>query len=203
MRIEDEITNATDAIEHVLSRCAGYVFNPFAILRAGYTHFERKIKRRSKYTHFDTLRHLFHCAEQSARYHLTSAEIDLLTDRIEALWSDYEQHAARMKTLQAEIEALGETLKAASALPKLNEHVSGGEPFQHGPPRRPDWSAGRVSLQTSTFALRRPQYPGAQKWLILRAESNLEEGSGSPTQGGWADDLYATSVHPYLRQLLP
>ena len=37
-----------------------YGFDPFAISRAGYTRFE-------------TLRHLFHCAEQSARYHLSSA----------------------------------------------------------------------------------------------------------------------------------
>lgn len=46
-----------------------YCFDPFAICRAGYKRFERKIKHRSKYTHFDTLRHLFARAQASARYH--------------------------------------------------------------------------------------------------------------------------------------
>lgn len=102
-----------------------YAFNPFHIVRAGYKRFERAIKRRSKYTHFETLRHLFVRAELSARYLLTTAETDLLTRRLQALWADYERHSQRMEELQQEIETLGEALKAAGALPRLDEHVSG------------------------------------------------------------------------------
>lgn len=102
-----------------------YRFNPFAIFRAGYRRFERAMKRRSKYTHFATLRHLFDRAEQSARYLLTDEEISLLTSRLEALWADYEHHKERREALQAEIEALGAELKAAGAMPALDEDVSG------------------------------------------------------------------------------
>lgn len=102
-----------------------YAFDPFAICRAGYKRFVGTIKRRSKYTHFDTLRHLFACAEQSARYRLSDEEIALLTGRLKDLWADFERHSRRMKALQARIEALGETLKAAGAFPALDEAVSG------------------------------------------------------------------------------
>lgn len=102
-----------------------YAFDPFAILRAGYTRFERKMKRHSKYTRFETLAHLFSCAEQSARYHTTGSEVELLTARLKALWSDYERHTRRREQLQRQIEALGQQLKADGALPRLDEHVSG------------------------------------------------------------------------------
>lgn len=102
-----------------------YAFNPFHIVRAGYTRFERAIKRRSKYTHFDTLRHLFARAEASAHYRLTPGEIELLIGRLKALWGDYEQHAKRMEQLQTQIETLGDKLKASGAMPALDEDVSG------------------------------------------------------------------------------
>lgn len=102
-----------------------YAFNPFHILRAGYKRFERAIKRRSKYTHFDTLGHLFSRAELSACYQLTSDEVDLLTARLKALWSDYERHTTRMGKLKAQIEAFGQKLKANGAMPRLDEDVSG------------------------------------------------------------------------------
>lgn len=102
-----------------------YAFSPFAICRAGYKRFEKATGRRSKYTHFETLRHIFARAEESARYSFTPAEIELLTGRLEALWSDYECHSKRMEQLQAQIEALGEELKADGALPRLDEDVSG------------------------------------------------------------------------------
>jgi transposase len=102
-----------------------YAFNPFAICRAGYTRFTRAIKHRSKYTHFDTLRHLFERAELSARYQLTGGEIDLLTHRLQMLWSDYERHSQRMAEIQTQIESLGDVLKAEGALPRLDEAVSG------------------------------------------------------------------------------
>jgi len=46
----------------------------------------RAIKHRSKYTHFETLRHLFSRAELSARYQLACHEIELITARLKALW---------------------------------------------------------------------------------------------------------------------
>ncbi len=102
-----------------------YGFDPFAISRAGYKCFERKMKHRSKYTRFETLRHLFACAEQSARYHVSTDELDILTARLKVLWADYERHTARMEELKAEIEALGEALKAAGEMPLLDADVSG------------------------------------------------------------------------------
>lgn len=102
-----------------------YAFNPFAIARAGYKRFERKMKRRSKYTHFETLGHLYACAEQSTRYYFSDDELDLLTARLKALWADYERHTERMEKLKAQIETLGEALKATGAMPRLDEDVSG------------------------------------------------------------------------------
>lgn len=102
-----------------------YRFNPFAICRAGYKRFERKMKRRSKYTHFETLRHLFDCAELSSRYQPTENEVALLVDRLQDLWTDYTRHTERMTRLKAQIDALGEQLKAAGAMPALDEDVSG------------------------------------------------------------------------------
>ena len=102
-----------------------YSFDPFAICGAGYKRFERTMKRRSKYTHFETLRHLFRCAEQPARYHMTEDERALVTGRLQDLWADYACHTERMEQLQAQIEALGEEIKTASAMPTLDEDVSG------------------------------------------------------------------------------
>lgn len=102
-----------------------YAFNPFAICRAGYKRFEKAIKRRSAYTHFDTLRHLFARAELSARYAFNADEIEMLTSRLQALWSDFERHRDRMAALQQEIKQLAEVPKAAGALPRLDEAVSG------------------------------------------------------------------------------
>ncbi len=109
-----------------------YALDPFAICRAGYKRFENTIKRRSKYTHFDTLRHLFRCAEQSARYSFTRAEADVLTGRLEALWSDHERHTERTETLRGEIESLAQELKSAGELPPLDEDVSGVTLFNMG-----------------------------------------------------------------------
>lgn len=109
-----------------------YAFDPFAICRAGYKRFERKMKRRSKYTHFDTLRHLFRCAEQSARHGPAAALADVVTARLKALWSDYERHTARTQALRAKTEALAEKLKAAGKLPPLDEDVSGVTLFNMG-----------------------------------------------------------------------
>lgn len=102
-----------------------YAFDPFHIVRAGYKRFERAIKHRSKYTHTQTLGPLYALAEQSARYALAEEEVRLLTGRLKALWSDYARHSERMKHLKAQIEALGETLKATGALPRLDETVTG------------------------------------------------------------------------------
>lgn len=102
-----------------------YRFDPFAICRAGYHRFESSIKRRSKYTHFATLKHLFDRAQESARYQLTAEEIELLAGRLKDLWSDYERHSDRRERLKAQIEALGARLKAEGAMPALDEDVSG------------------------------------------------------------------------------
>lgn len=102
-----------------------YAFDPFAICRAGYKRFEGKIKRRSKYTHFETLGHLFARAELSARYPLSDEEVDLITARLKALWADYQRHTERMEQLKVQIEALGEDLKATGEMPPLDEDVSG------------------------------------------------------------------------------
>ena len=73
-----------------------YAFDPFAISRAGYKRFEGKIKHRSKYTHFETLRHLFARAKLSARYHLSSEEVELITARLKALWMDCSREKTRI-----------------------------------------------------------------------------------------------------------
>lgn len=109
-----------------------YSYDPFAICRAGYTRFEKSIKRRSKYTHFDTLRHLFGCAEQSARYGLPPAEVEVLTTRLKALWNDYERHTTRLEALREQVETLAEELKSAGKLPPLDEDVSGVTLFNMG-----------------------------------------------------------------------
>lgn len=136
-----------------------YAFDPFAILRAGYTRFERKMKHRSKYTRFETLEHLFRCAEQSARYHVSTDEVELLTARLQALWSDYERHSGRMEQLKNQIVALGQELKADGALPRLDEHLSGVTLFnlarlvgQTGPLR--DFPSRRALLRYAGLNIR-------------------------------------------------
>ena len=72
-----------------------YRFDPYAICRAGHTRFKRKMKRRVRFCRFQTLEHLFACAEESVRHRKSRAEIEVLTDRLQALWRDYEHLTER------------------------------------------------------------------------------------------------------------
>ncbi|PEN10353.1 IS110 family transposase, partial [Longibacter salinarum] len=100
-----------------------YAFNPYHIVRAGYGRFTAVVKRRV-HARFATLEHLFDRAEQSVRYAKTTAEVDLLVDRLRTLWSDYERLVARRKRVRTQIEQLGEQLKASGDLPAL-DHLKG------------------------------------------------------------------------------
>ena len=186
-----------------------YSFDPFAICRTGSTRFERKIKHRSKYTHLDTLRHLFDCAEQSARYQMAKGEVALLVDRLQDLWTDYTCQTERMEHIQAQIEALGEELKAAGAMPALDEDVSGVTLFnmarlvgETGPLR--DFPSKRALLRYAGLKLRERrsgQYRGQNR--IADRLSAAEEGALPTAEGARADDLPALEAHPPLRRLLP
>lgn len=83
-----------------------YKFNPYHITRAGHSRFKNTMKRRVN-ARFSTLTHLFKRAEESARYHKTEAEVEVLVDRLKNLWNDYTRLTARRKALRAQIEAIG------------------------------------------------------------------------------------------------
>lgn len=138
-----------------------YAFNPFSIVRAGYKRFEKAIKRRSTYTHFNTLRYLFARAEASTHYHFSPDEIELLTRRLQALWCDYTCHSERMEQLQAQIEALGEALKATGALPRLDEDVSGVTLFNMARLVGETGPLGDFPSKRALLLVRRAQHPRA------------------------------------------
>jgi transposase len=71
-----------------------YQFNPYHIHRTGFSRFKSTIRRRVS-AHTTTLEHLFERTEESARYHKTEAEVDLLVNRLKALWADYTRLTAR------------------------------------------------------------------------------------------------------------
>jgi len=137
-----------------------YAFNPYHIVRAGYTRFKSTIKRRVN-ARFATLEHLFTCAEQAVRYHKTDGEVQLLVERLRELWSDYERLTARRARLRAEIERLGERLEASGDLPRLS-HLKGITRFnltrlvgQTGP--LTDFRSGRALLRYAGLNLRERQ----------------------------------------------
>lgn len=78
--------------------------------RARLDRFKRVMSRRVA-AHTTTLDHLFERAEESARYHKTETEIELLVERLKALWANYRCLTARRSTLRAQIEAIGAKLK--------------------------------------------------------------------------------------------
>ena len=108
-----------------------YSFDPYAIERAGYTRFKRKMKRRVKYVRFATLEHLFARAKGSARQRKSPEEVELLKERLGALWQDYRRLTRRRAAQRQEIEALAEELKALGELPEL-DHLSGVTLFNLG-----------------------------------------------------------------------
>lgn len=137
-----------------------YQFNPYHIVRAGYTRFKKTMKRRVN-ARFATLEHLFACAEQAVRYPKTDGEVRLLVERLRQLWSDYERLTARRAQLRAEIERLGERLEASGDLPRLT-HLKGITRFnlarlvgQTGPLR--DFRSGRALLRYAGLNLRERQ----------------------------------------------
>jgi transposase len=100
-----------------------YAFDPYHIQRAGLGRFKNTLRRRVG-ARTSTLEHLFERAEESARYHKTEAEVELLVDRLKALWADYRRLTARRTALRAQIEAIGEELLAGDELPEL-DHLKG------------------------------------------------------------------------------
>lgn len=137
-----------------------YAFNPYHIVRAGYTRFKKTMKRRVN-ARFQTLEHLFACAEQAVRYHKTDGEVRLLVERLRQLWADYERLTARREHVRTEIERLGERLEASGDLPQLT-HLKGLTRFnlarlagQTGPLR--DFRSGRALLRYAGLNLRERQ----------------------------------------------
>lgn len=136
-----------------------YGFSPYRIVRAGYSRFERKMKRHVRWVRFATLEHLFHCAQQSVRYAHSDQEITLLEARVAALWQDYERHVQRMQQLRSQIEDAGRRLKATGEMPPLDENVKGLTLFnmsrllgQTGPLR--DFPSKRALLRYAGLNLR-------------------------------------------------
>jgi transposase len=137
-----------------------YVFNPYHILRAGYTRFKNTMRRRVA-ARTSTLEHLFERAKESARYHKTEAEVDLLVDRLKALWADYRRLTARRAHLRVQIEVIGHTLVTEGELPEL-AHLKGITLFnlarlagQTGPLE--DFRSGRALLRYAGLNLRERQ----------------------------------------------
>lgn len=108
-----------------------YAFDPYAIRRAGYSRFTRKMKRRVKYVRSETLEHLFEQARASTRHKKSPLETELLTERLKALWEDYRRLTTRREAQREKIEALGEELKSCGELPQL-DHLSGITLFNLG-----------------------------------------------------------------------
>lgn len=100
-----------------------YCFSPYRILRAGYSRFERKMKRHVRSVRFATLEHRFRGAQPSVRYAHTEDEVTLLEER--ARWQDYERQEQRMKLLRGQIEDLGRQLKMTGEMPPLDEDIQG------------------------------------------------------------------------------
>lgn len=137
-----------------------YQFNPYHIVGTGYNRFKNAMKRRVN-ARFSTLEHLFERAEESARYHKTEAEVELLVQRLKALWTDYQRLTARRKALRAQIETIGRELVANGELPELS-HLKGITLFnlarlagQTGPLE--DFGSGRALLRYAGLNLRERQ----------------------------------------------
>ena len=137
-----------------------YAFNPYHITRAGYNRFKNTMRRRVS-AHTTTLEHLFAWAEESARYHKTEAEVQLLVDRLKTLWADYTRLTARRERLRGQIEAIGHELVAKGELPDLS-HLKGITLFnitrlasQTGP--LTDFRSGRALLRYAGLNLRERQ----------------------------------------------
>ncbi|NBB75061.1 MAG: transposase [Bacteroidetes bacterium] len=160
-----------------------YAFNPYHIVRAGYTRFKKTMKRRVN-ARFATLEHLFACAEASIQYAKTETEVELLVERLRQLWADYERLTARRARLRAEIERLGARLEADGDLPEADgdlpeadgdlprlTHLKGITRFnlarlagQTGPLR--DFHSGRALLRYAGLNLRERQ-SGTYRWTIV------------------------------------
>lgn len=137
-----------------------YQFNPYHIQRTGFSRFKSTIRRRVS-AHTTTLEHLFARAEESARYHKTEAEVQLLVDRLKTLWADYTRLTARRERLRGQIEAIGTSLKESGELPQL-DHLKGITLFnlarlasQTGP--LTDFRSGRALLRYAGLNLRERQ----------------------------------------------
>lgn len=137
-----------------------YAFNPYHITRAGYRRFKNTVKRRVN-ARFSTLTHLFERAEESARYHKTEAEAQLLVNRLKVLWADYQRLTTRRARLRTQIEAIGRQLTTGGELPELS-HLKGISLFnlarlvgQTGPLE--DFSSGRALLRYAGLNLRERQ----------------------------------------------
>lgn len=137
-----------------------YRFNPYHITRAGHSRFKNTMKRRVN-ARFSTLEQLFQRAEESARYQKSDAEIELLVQRLKALWADYKRLTARRERLRDQIEAIGRELVADGDLPEL-AHLKGITLFnlarlagQTGPLE--DFQSGRALLRYAGLNLRERQ----------------------------------------------
>jgi transposase len=137
-----------------------YQFNPYHIAKTGFNRFKNTMRRRVG-ARTSTLEHLFERAEESARYHKTEAELELLVERLKALWADYKRLTARRTALRAQIEAIGVQLVASGELPDLG-HLKGITLFnltrlasQTGP--LTDFRSGRALLRYAGLNLRERQ----------------------------------------------
>ena len=98
---------------------------PYRITRLGQTRLLAMLRRRVPGVKTVTGERLFAAAEASVRSAPPQAVADVLSDRLAVLVAELEMHEAHAEALRAQIEAIGETLKADGALPPIDEAVSG------------------------------------------------------------------------------
>ena len=147
------------------SGCAlmnAYAFNPYQIVRAGYTRFQAKMKRHVRFIRFATLEHLFACAQSSVRYRVPEEEMALLVMRLQQFFDDWRRHRKRLVQLRKQIEVLGRDLQRQGQLPHLDRHIKGLSLFnlarvagETGPLE--DFHSKRAILRYGGLNLRRRQ----------------------------------------------
>ncbi len=98
---------------------------PYRIVRLGQTRLLAMLRRRVSGVKTVTAERLVTAAEASVRSAPPEPVAAILSDRLAVLVAELEMHEAHAGALKAQIEALGETLKADGALPPIDETVSG------------------------------------------------------------------------------
>lgn len=98
---------------------------PHRLVRVGQTRLLAMLRRRVPGVKTRTGEHLITAAEASVRSAPPEPVAAVLSDRLAVLIVEIEVHEAHAEALKAQIEALGETLKADGELPPIDEAVSG------------------------------------------------------------------------------